>query len=290
MHIIVLAGIYTILALSLDLLVGRTGLLSVAHAAFYGIGAYSAALIATSTGLSFFISILLGMVFAIVVSLIVSSVAIRLHEDYFVIATLALQMLFFAFSNNLTSVTKGSLGILGISRPTLLGWTVQSTFSFAILSTSLAAITFLVVSKIVDSPFGRVLFAIREDEIFAAALGKNTTKYKVLVIAVSGVLAALAGSLYAHYTTYISPQNFTVVESILIISMVIVGGAGSLWGPVVGAVLLVLLPELLRFLGLPNSVAANVRQVLYGALLVAFMMWRSKGLLGKYSFNTEVDS
>lgn len=121
-------------------------------------------------------------------------------------------------------------------------------------------------------------------EVFAQAVGKNTLRFKVTAFAVSAVLAALAGSLYAHYVTYIDPTSFTVTESILVLSMVIIGGAGSLWGPMVGAIVLVMLPEALRFLGLPSSVAANLRQIVYGVLLVVMIMIRPGELMGRYGF------
>ena len=130
-----------------------------------------------------------------------------------------------------------------------------------------------------------MLHAIREDEVFAKAHGKNTLYFKVTAFAVSAALAAMAGSLYAHYITYIDPTSFTVMESILIISMVIIGGAGSTWGPLVGAFVLVTLPEALRFIGLPSAVAANLRQIIYGSLLVIMMMFRPRGLVGKYGFS-----
>ncbi len=284
LHVLVLAAIYTILAVSLDLLAGRTGLVSVAHAAFYGLGAYTAALLALHTGVPFLLSVPLGMLLAIVASLVVSLTSIRLHDDYFVIATFAFQMILFAVFNNLIGVTRGPLGISGIPRPAFFGWTIQSSLGFAVLATILAGVAYLVVDRIANSPLGRVLLAIREDEIFAAGLGKDTFKVKATVFAISGALAASAGSLYAHYATYIDPKNFTVVESILVISMVIVGGAGSRWGPLIGAVLLVCLPEALRFVGLPNAVAANVRQILYGALVLVAMIIRPRGLVGRYGF------
>jgi branched-chain amino acid transport system permease protein len=131
-----------------------------------------------------------------------------------------------------------------------------------------------------------VLKAIREDEVFAQAAGKNVAAYKVLIFVIGAGMAAIAGVMYAYYISFIDPTSFTVMESIFILSIVIIGGAGSLWGPVIGAVVLVLLPELLRFIGLPISVAANVRQILYGGLLVAFMMWRPHGFLGKYAFHS----
>lgn len=137
------------------------------------------------------------------------------------------------------------------------------------------------------SPFGRVLKAIREDEVFAQALGKNVASYKVLVFVIGAGMAALAGTMYAYYISFIDPTSFTVMESIFIISIVIIGGSGSLWGPVAGSVILVLLPELLRSIGLPSALAANLRQMIYGGMLIAFMMWRPKGLLGEYSFRAE---
>lgn len=268
LHILVLVGIYTTLSVSLDLLVGHTGLLSIAHAGFYGLGAYTSALLAVQLGAPFPVGVLAGMVMAALVSVVVSLPSLRLHEDYFVIATFGFQIIIFSIFNNWIELTRGPLGIPGIPQPVILGWAVQSHFEFVILSTILVSLAFLVVGRITTSPFGRVLRAIREDEVYAQAMGKNTLRFKITAFAVSAVLAASAGSLYAHYVTYIDPTSFTVMESILVISMVIIGGAGSLWGPVIGAVVLVTLPEALRFLGLPSGVAANLRQVIYGILLV----------------------
>jgi branched-chain amino acid transport system permease protein len=153
-----------------------------------------------------------------------------------------------------------------------------------VLAGIVAVLAYWVVRQIAESPFGRVLRAIREDELFTRALGKNTLWFKVAAFAVSAALAASAGSLYAHYITFIDPTSFTVMESILVISMVIIGGAGSRLGPLMGAVVLVSLPEALRFLGLPSPVAGNTRQLIYGALLVAMMTLRPRGLVGKYGF------
>ena len=162
---------------------------------------------------------------------------------------------------------------------------MDSHLEFLALAASFASFAYFAVYRITSSPFGRVLHAIREDEVFVRAHGKNTLYFKVVAFAVSAALASMAGSLYAHYITYIDPTSFTVMESILIISMVIIGGAGSLWGPLIGAVVLVTLPEALRFVGLPSAVAANLRQIIYGSLLVIMMMFRPRGLMGKYGFN-----
>lgn len=179
------------------------------------------------------------------------------------------------------------MGLPGIPQPVIFGIKVSSHISFLILISILCIIVYFICNRIVKSPFGRILKAIREDEVFAKSIGKNVSAYKVKIFMISSGLAAIAGVMYASYITYIDPTSFTVMESIFIISIVIIGGAGNLKGSIVGAVVLVMLPELLRFIGLPNSVAANIRQMLYGGLLVAFMLWRPQGFIGEYSFNRE---
>jgi len=284
LHILTLVCIYTILAVSLDLLAGHTGILSVAQAAFYGVGAYTSALLAVRVGCTFLESALAGVFAASVVSFMVSLPSLRLHDDYFVIATFAFQIIIFSFFNNSMPLTNGPLGIPGIPQPAIGGWTVRTHMQFFIFAAVIAALAYAVVSRLATSPFGRVLHAIREDEVFIRSLGKDTLRFKVVAFAVSAALAAFAGSLYAHYITYIDPTSFTVTESILVISMVIIGGPASRWGPVIGATILVITPEVLRFVGLPNSVAASLRQVIYGALLVIMMTFRPRGLVGRYGF------
>ena len=284
LHVIVLMGIFAGLAMSLDLLLGHTGVLSIAHAAFYGIGAYSSALLTVRLGMSFSVGVLVGMTTAILISFIVSLPSLRLHDDYLVIATFGFQMIIFSIFNNWIGLTNGPFGISGIPRPFIFGLPVRSEFGFAILSVGFAGLTYLIVTLIISSPFGRVLRGIREDEILTASLGKNTFWFKVGAFAVSASLAALAGSLFAHYVTYIDPTSFTVMESILVISMVIIGGAGSRYGPLIGATVLVLLPEILRFVGLPQSVAQNLRQLLYGVALVVMIVVRPRGIAGQYGF------
>jgi branched-chain amino acid transport system permease protein len=283
-HLVVLVSIYTILSMSLDVVSGHGGLLSVSHAAFYGLGAYSSALLAIHFGAPFIMGVLIGMAAAALISSIVSLPSLRLHDDYFVIATFGFQVIIFNVLNNWIALTRGPLGIPAIPQPVIFGWQARSHLDFFILAAGFALFAYAVVNLLMSAPFGRVLHAIREDEVFAKAHGKNTLYFKVTAFAVSAALAASAGSLYAHYVTYIDPTSFSVMESILIISMVIIGGAGSVWGPLVGALVLVMLPEALRFIGLPGAVAANVRQIIYGALLVVMMMFRPRGLIGKYGF------
>ncbi len=283
-HILIFFCITLVLTTSLDLLVGETGLLSLGHAAFYGLGAYASALLTVRMGAPFVVGIFVGMAGSALISFVVSLPSLRLHDDYFVIATFAFQMIFFGIFNNWVGLTGGPLGVPGIPPPNIVGWTIRSNIGFVVLGVAFAAFAYSIVRMLASSPFGRVLRGIREDEIFTKSLGKNTLKYKVTAFAVSAALAASAGSLYAHYITYVDPTTFTVMESILVISIVIVGGAGSRWGALVGAAVLVTLPEVLRFIGLPSSVAANLRQIVYGVLLIVMMMFRPRGLVGKYGF------
>ena len=287
LHILIMIGIYVILAESLNLIVGYTGLLSIAHAAFYGVGAYVAALMALKVGSPFVINIICAVIISGALGGLVGIPSLRIKEHYFVIATFAFQVIAFSILNNLVSFTGGPMGLPGIPQPVIFGWVISSHIEFLLLVGIFAALVFWFCHRIISSPFGRVLMAIREDEVFALAAGKNVALYKVSVFVIGSGMAAIAGALYAHYISFIDPTSFTVMESIFIISIVIIGGAGSLWGPVVGAVLLVMLPEALRFVGMPSSIAANMRQILYGGLLVAFMMWRPQGLVGKYGFQLE---
>lgn len=280
----VFVAIYAILAISMDLIAGQAGLLSIAQAAFYGIGAYASAFLTLHTNCDFAIALLVGAIFAALTSTILSIPTLRLNQDHFVIGTFAFQMILSSCFSNWTTVTHGALGIRGIPPPTILGYHLHSSAQFLLLALCSLLLVMFVVFRITSSPFGRVLRAIREDEVFTKGLGKNTLYFKVLAFAVSASIAAAAGSLYAHYVTYIDPTSFTVMDSIFIISMVIVGGAGSRWGPLLGALVLVTLPEALRFIGLSGSAAPNLRQIIYGSLLVIMMLFRPRGLAGNYGF------
>jgi len=283
LHIVILINIYIILVISLDLIAGYTGLLSIAHAAFYGIGAYATALLSLHFQTNFIFNMLFGIAGAAVLGVIIGFPSLRIHDDYFVIATFGFQMIVYSVFNNWVALTRGPLGIPGIPMASLFGFAIDNHWKFLILSAIFAFLAYLLVHKLVNSPYGRVLKAIREDEVFAQALGKNVNSYKIQVFVIGGALASIAGNLYAHYITFIDPTSFTILESILVISMVIIGGAGSLHGPVFGAVILVILPEALRFVGLPSSIAANLRQIFYGGLLVLAMLYRPQGLMGKFN-------
>ena len=279
LHLLVLTNTYVILGVSYNLLIGYTGLFSIAHAAFFGVGAYVSTVLALKLGWPFVVGLAAAVLVAAAGSGLLAVPALRVSGDYLVIASLGFQVIIFNVFMNWESITGGPAGLPGIPRPGFLGWTVESPLAYAVLSCVMAAAAYVFVRRLVGSPFGRVLRAIREDEVVTQALGKNVTGVKVVVFMVSGGVAATAGSLFAHYTTYINPYFFTLEESILILSVVIVGGAGNLTGSIVGAVLLTLLPQALRLVELPETLAANLRQIIYAALLAGFMFFRPEGIL-----------
>lgn len=285
LHILVIAGIYVILTLGLNLILGYTGLPALGHSAFACVGAYTSALLALNFGWSPWLGLVCGMITAGAAGWLIAKATVRLSGDYFALATFGIAVIVYSVAKNWVGLTRGPLGLPGIPGFNLFGWPLSATWAYAILTLIIAALTFLVMKRIVDSPLGRILRGIREDEIAVMALGKDVDYYKTLVFVVGAAFAGIAGALYAHYITFIDPSSFTIVESITILLMVVFGGMGSLRGSIVGAVVLVVLPEALRFVGLPSSVAAPLRQMIYGGLLVFIMIKRPQGLLGKYRIN-----
>ncbi|AMV35335.1 leucine/isoleucine/valine transporter permease subunit [Pirellula sp. SH-Sr6A] len=291
-HLLIYFDIYLIVALSLNLIVGYTGMLTLAHAAFYAIGGYAYALLSINLGWGFIPAAAVGAFIAAVLSLIVSLPSWRLRGDFFVLATLAVQALVYGTLYNWTSsdaplgslrnLTNGPFGITGIPRPSLLGWQISNQISYGIFATMVAGFVALIVWRLTASPWGRLLKAVRDDELAAQGLGKNTRLVKLQVVAIASGLVAIAGALYAGHVRYLDPSSASLDESILMLSMVIVGGLGNFRGPFVGAALLILLPEALRFIALPDAIAANMRLLIYGVLLVVMMQFRPQGIAGDY--------
>jgi branched-chain amino acid transport system permease protein len=265
------------LSQSLNLSAGFGGMISLAHAGFYGVGAYTAALFAVNFQLPFLLVLPVAMLLSGLLALIVSAIALRTIDDYFIICTLGIQVVVFSLMNNWMTLTRGPLGIPGIPGIQLFGFGIDSKWAFLLMTLCFVALIFFFLKKLTGSAFGRTLRALSEDEIFTQSLGKNVYLTKVTAFTAGAMLAAIPGALYAHYISYIDPTSFTVDESIFILSIVIIGGMRNLWGSVIAAAFLVLLPEALRFVGMPNAIAANMRQIIYGGILI-FMMFRySKG-------------
>lgn len=282
LHIIIMLNIYIIMVLSANLPVGMAKMLTMCQAAFYGIGAYVGTFFLMQYDLPFVVIGGIVMLITGLFSLLVSYASVKLKDDYFILATLGFQMIVYTILYNWTDVTRGPYGIPGIPSIKLLGvLPISGVWGYAILSSVLAVIVALLFYKMIKSPYGRALKAMRYDEQSVKALGRNTSMFKVETFFLSAAFSGLAGIIYASYVSYIDPTSFTLDESIFIITALFIGGVGNIKGPILGAMFVVVLPELLRFVGLPDAIAANMRQIIYGLVLVIIMFVRPQGLLGE---------
>ncbi|OGG80003.1 hypothetical protein A3A39_01210 [Candidatus Kaiserbacteria bacterium RIFCSPLOWO2_01_FULL_54_13] len=252
------------------------------HAAFYGLGAYAVAFLLVGFGINFFLATLAGMILASGVAFAIGVVFLRLKEVYYVLGTVGSNVILFSVLLNWNSVTRGPLGIGGIPRPEIFGFRFSENEAFLLLVLAAVAITYAISVLITRSSFGRVLNAIREDEDVVSVFGYSVYHYKLVIFTIGAAFAALAGAFLASYLTYISPFSFTVVESIFILSIVVLGGLGSGRGALIAAGILVITPEALRFVGFTPDIAAQMRQVLYGLILILLMLYRPQGLLGRF--------
>ncbi len=267
LHVAVMVCIYAILATSFNLLIGFSGLFAFGHAVFYALGAYATAITAIRLHLPFPLPMLIGVLVTGAVGLAVALPALRISGIYLIITTLSLQVIMVDVIINWTSLTGGPSGISGIPPIDLFGWKLTQPGEFLPVAAISAGLCFLIARHIGGSPFGRALRAMRENESAATSVGKNIFYMKVAVFGVAASLAAVAGSLFAYYLSYVGADSFQVSETVLILSMVVVGGTGNLVGSVLGAAILVLLPEVLAFVHLPQGIAGQMRLLIYGCVL-----------------------
>jgi branched-chain amino acid transport system permease protein len=273
LHLTILAGIFIILAVSLNLIIGYAGQVSLGHAAFYGIGAYASTLTAMNLHFPYPLAVLAAMVFTGLCGLALGLPTLRLKEDYLAIVTLGFGVIIDLCMRNL-DITGGPDGIVGVPTPVILGLSFRSPSLYIVLVGLGVAFTLLVTYLLVTSYHGRALRAIRDHEITAQVMGINSPAYKVAIFALAAALAGLAGSLFAHYIQHINFESFGLHTSILIVCMVVLGGMGSILGSVLGAIILTILPETLRQF-------QSYQDLIYGGLLVALLVLRPQGLLGK---------
>jgi len=282
LHIAVMVALYSILAGSFNLLIGFAGLFALSHAAFFGVGAYATAILATRYGVPFPWPLLAGVALTASVGLLIALPALRVRDEYLVIVTLALQIIAVAVMTNWTSLTGGTDGIAGVPKVTLAGIRLDTPGQFLPVAVLFAALCIWLAWRLAASPFGRALRAMRENEAAAQAVGKDVVAMKLIVFAASAGLASIAGALFAHYISFVSAPSFTIEATIYILAMVILGGTGNLAGSVLGASILVVLPELLKFVDLPPDIADKLRQVLYGLILIVMLRLRPQGLLPEH--------
>jgi branched-chain amino acid transport system permease protein len=278
-HIAVMVSIYAILATSFNLLLGIAGLFAFGHAVFYALGAYATAITAIRLGLPFPLPMLISVLVTGAVGLAVALPSLRISGIYLVITTLALQVIAIDVIINWTGLTGGPSGLSGIPPISLFGHKLVGPGAFLPVAIVAALFCFVTARHVGRSPFGRALRAMRENESAAASVGKNIFYMKVSTFGLSAALASVAGSLFAYYLSYVGADSFQITETVLILSMVVVGGTGNLLGSVLGAALLVLLPEALAFVDLPAGIAGQLRLLIYGCVLVLFLVFRPEGLL-----------
>lgn len=282
-HIAIIIGIFAILTVSLNLTIGFTGLLNLAHIAFFGIGAYTSAILVMK-GIPFFASFIAAGVFAAMFGLLLIALTQRLQGDYFALATLGFAFVTHSLLLNLDSITRGPLGIVVSSNPRFFRVDIVTNFQYLIYVLIVLSLVLLLLYKIGKSRYGKVLQAVRDDEIGAQALGKNVKKIKYQSVMLSAAMAGIAGSLFAHYIGFIDPATFYLYDLIIILTIVIVGGLASTKGSVLATILLIILPELLRFLPLPHTAIGPLRLITYAAILIAVLMYKPRGLFGKVDF------
>ncbi len=279
-NLLIFIGIYLILAISLNLVLGYTGMLNLGHVALFGIGAYTSALL-NLQGVTFISSFLLAGIISSFFGFILIFATKKLQGDYYALATLGFAFVVYSLLQNMTFLTNGPLGVAGIPRPSFFGFILSSNYSYLALVVVIAVLSFFILSEIVRSPFGRLLEATRDDETTVKILGKNTSKLKYKSMAISAFFAGLAGSLFAHYISFIAPSSFYIDELILVLTIVIIGGIASLTGSVISTIIVILIPEILRFVSIPSSILGPVRQVIYSLVLLIIVMFKPRGILGR---------
>ncbi len=266
-------GLYSILALSLNIILGHAGMFHMGHAAFFAVGAYTTAVLNTVYGWPILATMPVAGLAAGLVALAVAAPIIHLRGDYLLMVTIGIgEIIRIALINNIFGLTGGSNGIVGIARPVIFGFRFSRPPHFFYLIWGFVVLSMLLFHRLEWSRFGRALKYIKEDAVAAEGIGVNTTRYKLLAFALGAVWAGFAGTIYASQMRTISPGSFTFWESVLLFTIVILGGMGNQYGVLLGSFLVVGLPELFRDL-------QSSRMLFFGAMLVGMMIFRPQGLL-----------
>ncbi len=271
--VLTIAGIYALLALGLNIVVGLAGLLDLGYIAFYAVGAYSYGILNTEFGVSFWPALIIGALLAAICGIMLGIITLRLRGDYLAIVTLGFLMIVHLILNNWDGLTNGPNGILGIDPPSVGGMILSSPLHYYFLILILTCLAVFVINRINNSRIGRAWIAMREDEIAASSMGINVTYMKILAFALGASWAGIAGVFFAGRYAFISPESFTFYETVLVLSMVVLGGMGSITGVIIGASLLIILPEIFRGFN-------DYRMLAFGGAMTLMMIFRPQGLIG----------
>lgn len=279
---LILALIYVLLGLSTNLLVGIVGIFSVSQAAIFGVGAYLVAhLTMAATPLPFPLALAIAGATCVVLNVLVALPSLRVSGDYFVVTSFGIQLLATAIFMNWTAGTGGTNGLPGIPAPEIFGIALDTPARYIWVALPLTALGCLAFWLAMRAPFGKLLRAIREDELAIAAAGKQILSAKVSAAALAGAFAGVAGGVFAAFMSFIDPYSFDLDASVLLLTMVVIGGARTLAGSILGPFVLLALPQILTLIDIPSTIAAPMRQLVYGVLLIVFMLFRPQGLVGE---------
>ncbi|VTU26227.1 leucine/isoleucine/valine transporter permease subunit [Variovorax sp. PBL-H6] len=281
LNLATLICINAILAVTLNFILGYAGIFSLAHAIFFGIGAYTAAYLGLQFGASLFIVLPVAMAVAGLLSLVLALPALRVRGEYFVAASLGLQVLGVTVFAEWKSVTGGVSGLSAIPPAQVFGYEIVGPFETLGLAFACLVLVVAFTTALLRSSFGRNLRALRDSESAAHASGKNVAAIKTLSVVVSSALAAVGGVTYAFYLSFVNVESFTLDTSVLLMAMIIIGGTGTVLGPIVGAVLLMVLPSLFSYMSfLPQTEIGSIQQIVYGLVMVLLMIYRPGGIAG----------
>lgn len=279
-----LVGLYAILSLSLNIILGHAGLFHMGHAAFYAVGAYTTAILNTRYGVPVLWLMPLSGLTAGLIALVVARPIIHLRGDYLLIVTIGfVEIVRIALINNIFGITGGANGIFGIDRPTVFGWKIRKPHEFFYLIWAFAAVTIFLFYRLENSRFGRALNYLREDDVAAEGSGVNTAYYKLIAFVIGAFWAGMAGTIYAAKMTIIAPESFNFWESVVMFMIVLLGGRGSIPGTILGAFLVIGLPEIFREF-------ASARMLVFGAVMVIMMIFRTEGILPPHQRSYDLDS
>ena len=268
----VMVLLYIVLALSLNIVLGQAGQLSLGHAAFYALGAYTMAILTVSFKVNFWVALVAGGVVAGIFGFILGIPTLRLKGDYLAIVTVGFGEILRLILINWGSFTRGPAGIPGIPSPSLFGMVIRTNTGYYYIILVMVILTIIISKRLEDSRLGRGLAAVKDDEIAAESMGVNPANMKILAFVLGAVIAGFAGGFFASFVHYVNPDNFTYMESVTILTMVVLGGVGSIPGVVIGAVVLAILPEALRDI-------STYRYAIYGILLAMMMIIRPQGMI-----------
>lgn len=276
LQVAIMVGIFALLSLSLNFLIGYTGTISLGHAGFFLVGSYTSAILSTRYSMPFPVSLVLAAAVTSLSGLLLAIPAMRLSGHFLAVITIAFGLILHVLAINLEWLTNGVSGISGIARPSFFGWALKGDVSYYFLVLLILAVVSGMLTVYVRSGFGRALTALCDDEVAAGCMGIKVNQAKIQAFVISAGIAGIAGCLYAHYVRYINPESFTIDISIRILIMAVVGGIGSITGSIVGAAVVYVLPEALRFLN-------SYYYLVFGAVIIAILLYLPGGLVSLMS-------